>query len=113
LAQSVESSNRNIERGAVAADFGADDPEAQAHTPSTPLSGYEIAEIAVGPNSPALGERVGDVSWPAGCVVVAVTADHEIIQLDSDTELTAGERVILLVPAPTKSAVHRQPTASL
>jgi CIC family chloride channel protein len=113
LAQSVESSNRNMERGAVAADFGADDPEAQAHTPSTPLSGYEIVEMVVGPESPAVGRRISDVPWPPGCVVAAVTNDHEIVPLHSDTELAPGERVVLLVPAPPDSAERPLPTVSL
>jgi chloride channel protein, CIC family len=71
LTQTVQSSEQSIERGALAADFGADDPSLVAHQSSTPLTGYEIVEITVGANSPALGRRVDELSWPPGCLVVA------------------------------------------
>jgi hypothetical protein len=45
LTQTVQSSEESIERGALAADFGADDPSQLAHRSSTPLTGYEIVEI--------------------------------------------------------------------
>ena len=90
---------RRTQQGAIAADFGADDPQASARTPSTPRSGYEIVEIALGPDSPALGRHVADIPWTRGCLVVAVTAGPEIVPTTGATELTVGERVILLAPA--------------
>ena len=99
LAQSASSSERKLEQGAVAADFAVPDPKSRAPTPSTPLSGYEIVEITIGPASPALGRGVGEIDWPPGSLVVAVTAGQEIVPVHNDTELRAGERVILLAPA--------------
>ncbi|MGB0091799.1 MAG: chloride channel protein, partial [Solirubrobacteraceae bacterium] len=99
LAQSVSSSAREIEHGALAADFAVKDPGSCAHAPSTPLRGYEIVEITIGPESPALGRRIGAISWPPGSRVVAVTEGGEIVPLRNDTELRAGERIILLAPA--------------
>ena len=66
LAENVSSSIREIEHGAIAADFAVPDPEALAHTPTTPLTGYEIVEITINPGSPALGRRVGNIAWPPG-----------------------------------------------
>ena len=99
LAKSVSASTREIERGAIAADFAVRDPNALAHTPSTPLDGYEIVEITINPGSPALGRRVGNIAWPPGSLVVALTDGQEIVPLRNNTELHAGERVILLAPA--------------
>src|SRR5664279_1624616 len=53
LSQTVQASEQSIEHGAVAADFGADDPSLAAHRPSTPLTGYEIVELTIAPDSPA------------------------------------------------------------
>ena len=109
LATSVSSSAAEIEHGAVAADFGARDPEALAHTPSTPLGGYEIVEITITPESPALGRPVGEIAWPPGSRIVAISEGHEIVPVRDDTELRAGERIILLAPAASKA---EQPPAS-
>jgi len=103
LATSVSSSAAEIEHGAVAADFAAQDPEALAHTPSTPLSGYEIVEIAITLESPALGRRAGNIAWPPGSIIVAVSEGHEIVPVRDDTEFHAGDRVILLAPARSHS----------
>ena len=99
LATSVSASAAEIEHGAVAADFAARDPEALAHTPSTPLSGYEIVEITITPESPALGRPAGNIAWPPGSLIVAISEGHEIVPVRNDTELHAGERIILLAPA--------------
>ncbi len=99
LATSMSSSAAEIEHGAVAADFAARNPEALAHTPSTPLSGYEILEITITPESPALGHPAGNIAWPPGSIIVAISEGHEIVPVRNDNELHAGERIILLAPA--------------
>ena len=99
LANSASSSAAEIEHGAIAADFAAQDPKALAHTPSTPLSGYEIIEITITPQSPALGRQAGNIAWPPGSLIVAIGEGHEITPVRNDTELHAGERIILLAPA--------------
>ena len=106
VAQSVSSSTREIEHGAIAADFAVQDPKARAHTPSTPLTGYEIVEITINPGSPALRHPVSNIAWPLGIFIVAVTDGQDSVPLRNDTQLHAGERVILLAPA----ASHRDPS---
>jgi CIC family chloride channel protein len=98
LARSVDSSAPSTERGAIASDYG-DDPEASVHRPSAPLSGYEIVEVTIGPESPALGRRADEISWPQGCFVVALTEGREITVPDANATLRSGESVILLAPA--------------
>ncbi len=102
LAQTIKSSEESIEEGAVAADFGADDPSVAAHRSSTPLTGYQIIEITINTNSPALGRRVDEISWPPGCLVVAVTDQKADVSSSTDTILREGARVILLAPARTE-----------
>ena len=103
LANSASSSAAEIEHGAIAAGFAAQDPKALAHTPSTPLSGYEIIEITITPQSPALGRQAGNIAWPPGSLIVAIGEGHEITPVRNDTELHAGERIILLAPAASPS----------
>ena len=98
LAQSIEDAQRATEAGAVAADFGADDPERAAHRSSAPLAGYEIVDLSIAPDSPAAGRRISDVDWPEGALVVAVTDRGEIVTPAPGTELRAGERVVILAP---------------
>jgi len=106
LANSMSSSAAEIEHGAIAADFAVQDPKALAHTPSTPLSGYEIIEITITPESPALGRQAGNIAWPPGSLIVAIGEGHEITPVRNDTELHAGERIILLAP----TASHLDPS---
>ena len=101
LAKSARASIREIEHGAIAADFAAPDPKTLAHTPSTPLTGYEIVEITINPQSPALRRPIGTIAWPPGSLIVAITDGQESVPPRNDTQLHAGERVILLAPAPS------------
>ncbi len=100
LDRSVQASIGEIEHGALAADFAARDPSAEAHTPSSPLAGYEIVEITLGPNSVALGKRISEISWPAGSHVVAVSHGREIVPPRPESKLRGGQQLIVLAPAP-------------
>jgi CIC family chloride channel protein len=112
LAQTVAGSDREIEEGAVAADFGADDPARLAHSASAPLAGYEIVDIRIGAASPVAGRRVRDVTWPLGALVVSVTQDGEPAAAHPDTELAAGERIVVLAPARDPVQRERTPAVS-
>jgi CIC family chloride channel protein len=103
LAQTVHSSEQSIEHGALAADFGADDPSLAAHRSSTPLTGYEIVEIAVNPNSPAHRRRVDEITWPPGCLVIAVTDQDARVTSSTNTTLRDGKRIIILAPIGTET----------
>ena len=99
LTTKLDSSDADIEQGAVAAQFAAKNPTAAIHTPSTPLRGYETLELRIPSDSPARGRHVRDIEWPPGCVAVAVTRGREIRAARPDTELEPGERMIVLAPA--------------
>jgi chloride channel protein, CIC family len=107
LARNLQASSAAMRAGAVAADFGTDDPERTAFTPSTPLGGYEIVEIAIRPGSPALGLRPDQVEWPPGSVLVAVRRGDEIAAPTAGAPLAGGERLILLAPAAPRADSER------
>ena len=98
IAQRVGASAREIEQGALAGEYARPDAEARVHTPSTPLDGYQLVEIVIGPHSPALGQRLDEVAWPPRTIAAAVTEGREIVAPRPDLELRVGERVVLLAP---------------
>jgi CIC family chloride channel protein len=98
LTQIAQSSDQSMQQGAIAADFGSDDPSLAAHRPSTPLTGYQLVEITVGPTSPALERPVEAISWPPDCLVVAVTERDAHVTHRNGTTLRDGDRIVLLVP---------------
>ena len=84
--------------GAAAMELSFDHPERAARASSAPLGGYEIVDLSISAESPAAGRRVGDVVWPGGAVVVAVSESGEIAPALPTMMIRAGERVILLAP---------------
>jgi len=103
LAERVGSSAKEAEKGRLAAEFSVEDAASRVRVPQTPLDGYEIVELTVRAGSPALGHRLGEVEWPPGAVVVAVSDRRELVTPRRDLELRPGERVILLSPTPKGS----------
>src|SRR6185437_2826265 len=99
LAASLEAAGHGIKAGAVAADIGARDPERAAHQSSAPLQGYEIVDLSITPDSSAAGRRIGEVLWPRGAIVVAITDAGEVTPALPTTTIHAGERVVVLAPA--------------
>jgi chloride channel protein, CIC family len=100
LTDRLASTEEDIEGGATVADWAVDDPIAASHRPTRPLIGYELLELRVSADSPALGERVADVAWPAGTIVVATTQGREIRAARPNHQLRTGERVLVLAPTP-------------
>lgn len=100
LAERVDASEREATQGRLATEFSEQDAVARVHEPRTPLDGYEIIELAVRPDSPAAGKQLGQLRWPAGAQVVAVTQRRELVAPRSDIELRPGERIVLLAPIP-------------
>lgn len=109
----VQASAREIERGAEAAEFAVEAPHKQVHVPSTPLDGYEILEVTIGAQTPASGRLLGDVAWPTGSSVVAVTERARLVAPRADIELRPGERVVLLAPATASPADKPQQDTSV
>jgi len=114
LAASLEAAGHGVTAGAVAADIGARDPERAAHQSSAPLQGYEIVDLSITPDSSAAGRRIGEVPWPLGAIVVAITDAGEVTPALPTTTIHAGERVVVLAPAssPHTPASRAKPSPS-
>jgi CIC family chloride channel protein len=98
LADRVASSESEAEEGRLASEFSEKDAATRLHVPRTPLDGYDIVEVSIGAQSPALDRRVDEVDWPPGALVVAVSEGREVVPARHDLPLCLGERVVLLVP---------------
>lgn len=85
-------------QGEQAARFATPDPSGR-HDPPNPLDGYTILEITVTADAAAAGRRVMDVEWPVGSVVVATTHRGHTVAAHDHTQLKAGDRITVLVPA--------------
>jgi len=101
LGDRVTASTPEIERGALAAEFAIDDPESRVHVPTTPLQGYRVVEMTIGPGSPASGRRAGELDLPAGFVLVAVGEDGKTVAPQDNIQLHPGDKVVVLAPVPT------------
>ena len=71
--------------------------------PPAPLYGYEVLEVTVAEDSPACGEALGAITWPASCIPVAVLRQRSLREPDPDFTLADGDCVSLLAPAPARS----------
>ena len=98
VVERLSSAASEAEQATLAAEFAVDGDKSQVHVPTSPLENYQILEVAILSDSPAIGRRLGNVSWPVGCIVVAVTEGFEIGPPKNEARLHAGERVILLAP---------------
>ncbi len=99
LMHNLEASSESMEAGAVAADFGAKDPEQAAHHSSAPLDGYEIIELRIRAGSPADGHSIAEVRWPEGAIVVAASDHGELVAPTPEMTMCAGQHVVLLAPS--------------
>ena len=108
LAKRVSSEPGEAEAETRATELGAS--SAGVHLPTSPLEGYDVVEVTIGASSPALGARLGQVVWPPGCIVVAVTEGRDVISPRPDIELRVGERVVLLAPARHPRTSDARPT---
>jgi chloride channel protein, CIC family len=98
LDERVRETAREIERGARAADVNARDPASDVLLPSTPLRDHQLIELTLRDGSPATDQRLGEIRWPRGSHVVAVTEGREVVVPRSDLRLRAGDRIIVLAP---------------
>jgi chloride channel protein, CIC family len=107
LAHRVAGTAAETVQAQAAADWEHEDPQAAAGQPSVPLPGYYIAEIVITPDSPAAGRKLGEAGWPAGSVPVSVLRGGSLRQPHRDITLDVGDRVSLLIPAPTSGSPAR------
>ncbi len=98
LTTKLETTEQEIRDGAAATAATDGASLAGGPPPTRPLPGYELLELRVNPDSPALGKQLGEVPWPEGSAVVALTHGREVHAAASDMRLHPGERVLVLAP---------------
>ena len=64
--------------------------------PPTPLPGYQILEITIGPGSPGEGKAIGTIVWPRGYLPVSVLHGRSLHEPHPDLVLAPGDRISLL-----------------
>jgi hypothetical protein len=81
---------------------GARTGPGSAAEPPTPLPGYQVLEVSIGPDSPAVGQALGALSWPSGWIPVSALHERSLQEADPGLTLAPGDRVNLLAPAPER-----------
>jgi chloride channel protein, CIC family len=104
IAREISDSQHQAARAQTAAGREYDGAETPLPEPPTPLHGYQLIDLTVTPASPAVGARLGSITWPAGTAPVAILHDHAH-RPGPRRHPAPGDRISLLAPAPTPA--HR------
>jgi CIC family chloride channel protein len=100
VGQRIRAAAAQDRRGQLAADWAEPDPEAAVRTPPTPLRGYRVVDIAIDADSPAAGQQLGTLTWPAGWTPVAVLHHRTLRDPGPDVTLHPGDHITLLTRQP-------------
>jgi CIC family chloride channel protein len=103
LGRYVTGSQAAASQAQAAADWEHGGAEAVLQHPSVPLPGYQVIEVTIPGDSPAAGQKLGDLSWPAAATLVSVLSGRRLRPPDSEITLLADDRVSLLIPVPQGS----------
>jgi chloride channel protein, CIC family len=74
-------------------------PQDDLHEAPNPLDSYQLLEVTIPAGSPCVGQALGDVSWPPGCVPVTVVDNGALRDPDPGIILAPGDQINLLAPA--------------
>ncbi|MHB1613299.1 MAG: potassium channel family protein [Actinomycetes bacterium] len=58
-----------------------------------------LVEITLPSDSPMVGDRVADVPWPEGCVLVAIIREGRPFAPTADDPLETGDELLIVAPA--------------
>jgi CIC family chloride channel protein len=100
LARQLSTGRAETARAQLAADWEHQDLESSLREPPSPLPGYRVAEIMIGADAQASGQRLGDLAWPAGSVPVTVLRAGRLRTAAPGIVLRAGDRVSVLAAVP-------------
>jgi CIC family chloride channel protein len=109
VARQLQTAQAQAAQGQLAADWAFPDPQGTLREPPTPLRGYQIVEITMHDGSPAAGQPLGALTWPAGWTPVAVLHDRTMRDPEPGMTLGAGDRIILLARQPEREAAEAIP----
>ncbi|MHB1001632.1 MAG: potassium channel family protein [Armatimonadota bacterium] len=76
--------------------------------PLAPLQrgNIEIVEIDLGPDSPVLGKRIGNIGLPEDALVISIVREGHAILPNIDVEFKEGDSVIALVKSDIELDLH-------
>ena len=77
------------------------DRESDAAEPPDPLPGYRVVEITLPDDSPTIGSKLSDITWPAGYTAVSLLRNRHLRPLDPHLVMRPGDRIALLAQAPS------------
>ena len=63
------------------------------------LRGYRIVDLELAAPQPPVGNRLGDLAWPARSTILALRRDDHAYEPNPDDRLQQGDRLTVLVPA--------------
>jgi hypothetical protein len=63
------------------------------------LQGYRIIDLEIARNRPPVGQQLAHIRWPPTSLVIAVRRDGATFVPNGKTNLAAGDRLTVLVPA--------------
>jgi chloride channel protein, CIC family len=80
---------------------GADhDRESAAAQPPNPLPGYRVLEITLPDDSPSVGSKLSDITWPSGYTPVSLLRNRHLRSPDPHLIMRPGDRIALLTQPP-------------
>ena len=106
VARQIHTSRAQTTQGQLAADWALPDPQSSLHEPPTPLPGYQIVEITIPGDSPAIGSTLGALTWPSGWTAVSILRDRRLRIPGPGLTLSAGDRINFLIPGPRQPDRH-------
>jgi len=65
-----------------------------------------LMEATIDPESPFAGTRVANAPWPPGCVAVSIDRQSQLVSATPETELHAGDIVVVVAPAGSESRIR-------
>ncbi len=66
-----------------------------------------LLEVTLPEDSPAVGQVVRDIAWPADCVLAAVLRESRVLAAPTETVLAAGDRLLCVTDVAQIDALHR------
>ena len=87
-------------------------PPDQATQPPSPLPGYQVLEITIGPSAPGAGKAIGAITWPPGFLPVSVLHGSTLHEPHPDLVLAPGDRISLLTGAQSSNGTDPAGTDS-
>jgi chloride channel protein, CIC family len=98
MADRIASSDQEVARGRLAAEFADPGAARHLHSPSAPLDGYDLVEVRLLDRTAHDGRHVADVDLPEGAIPAAVTKGRRTVTVRGDDVLHAGDRLFVLIP---------------